>query len=171
MIRPIGSFGSLLAILVLISCQKETTLDNDFLLPTTEYTEVDEALWSYFEAFEEEGKARGLDVNLTRSGISAEILEIDEDGVAGQCRYHSNMQIPREITIDQTFWNRSNVDLREMIIFHELGHCYLNRGHREDAHENGRCVSIMRSGLGDCFDFYNGITREQYLDELFGVGD
>jgi hypothetical protein len=54
-----------------------------------------------------------------------------------------------------------------MVVFHELGHCYLGRGHSEETHPNGVCKSIMRSGNGGCFDNYNSTTREAYLDELF----
>ena len=54
-----------------------------------------------------------------------------------------------------------------MIFFHELGHCVLFRGHREDVNQNGSCVSIMRSGIEECWDNYRSTTREIYLDELF----
>ncbi len=56
---------------------------------------------------------------------------------------------------------------REFVVFHELGHCDLGRDHRDEAFDNGVCVSIMRSGLGDCRDYYHPRTREGYLDELF----
>jgi len=60
--------------------------------------------------------------------------------------------------------------IKELIVFHELGHCFLQRGHREDALPNGACVSIMRSGIEDCLDNYTSETRSFYIDELFDPG-
>ena len=94
------------------------------------------------------------------------IEEIDEQHVAGQCSY-GRFRNPRLVTIDASFWRRSSDRFKEFIVFHELGHCYLNRGHLESAFSNGVCVSIMRSGVGDCFDNYHVNTREYYINELF----
>jgi len=71
------------------------------------------------------------------------------------------------VTVDRDFWLNSNGNFQEFIVFHELGHCFLHRGHREDSDAQGACISIMRSGLEDCQDNYNLLTREQYIDELF----
>jgi hypothetical protein len=59
--------------------------------------------------------------------------------------------------------------MKEYIVFHELGHCVLNRPHTEDSFSNGVCSSIMRSGNGGCYDYYNRFTRQYYVDELFEV--
>lgn len=129
------------------------------------YPDVDEALWVYFQRFEEEGRARGIEVDLIAAGITGVIEPLDEDDVAGQCSFSSHF--PNHVTIDQAFWNRSSDRVREFVVFHELGHCDLGRDHREDRFANGACQSIMRSGLEDCRDNYTPITRIDYLDELF----
>ena len=72
------------------------------------------------------------------------------------------------MTIDKTFWNRSSELYKEFVVFHELGHCVLDRNHKEDKDSRGRCLSIMRSGLGDCLDAYSSANRTYYLNELFG---
>lgn len=156
------------AILLLSSCQK----DNDQLtnLEPAEpqqksYANVDARLWEYFERFEEEAAAVGLQVDLAARGITGVIEEIDEEHVAGQCNY--NFRSPNHVIVDLGFWNRASDRFKEFIIFHELGHCYLLRGHREDAFTNGVCVSLMRSGTQDCVDNYNSQTRESYVTELF----
>ena len=56
-----------------------------------------------------------------------------------------------------------------MIVFHELGHCYLTRGHKDERKNNGTCASIMRSGKAACMDFYTSDNRKEYLDELFDM--
>ncbi|MEL6864757.1 MAG: hypothetical protein AAFP19_10070 [Bacteroidota bacterium] len=129
------------------------------------YAGVDESLWPYFQRFEQEGRERGLDININDLGITGEISVIGEGHVAGQCTYSSHH--PNHVTIDEEFWERASDLYREFVIFHELGHCYLFRDHRETATANGRCISIMRSGLGDCQDYYLPTTRDIYIDELF----
>jgi len=55
---------------------------------------------------------------------------------------------------------------KERLVFHELGHCVLNRSHLETVGTDGHCLSIMNSAQR-CSDNYNAQTREKYLDELF----
>ncbi len=144
--------------LLLNSCTKQREAEIQF-------GSVDEKLWVFFEQFEIEGKKRGVDIDIRNLGITGEISEIRDDYVAGTCTYsHRN---PNHITIDLNFWNNSDDFSKEMIIFHELGHCYLYRDHLEGRLSNGACRSIMRSGLENCVDNYNRFTRNMYLDELF----
>lgn len=77
-----------------------------------------------------------------------------------------------EIHINAKMWNYDRNDSREMVLFHELGHCMLGREHREDLIDedkpNQRPVSIMyprRSILS--ISTYRKY-RTEYLDELFG---
>ena len=169
--RQVFPFFFMGAILCLTTaCQQE-----DFTLeePTVEdltsqeetYANVDERLWVYYSRFEEEAANRGLVIDLAAANISGEIAEIDQEHVAGQCRFHSHA--PNHITIDLEFWNRSSDLFKEFIIFHELGHCFLGRDHREDTFTDGTCKSLMRSGVEDCRDNYNNATRTRYLNELF----
>ncbi len=126
---------------------------------------VDEELKPHFLTFEAEGLRRGLQIDLSDAGITGAIEEIQEEEVVGQCAQHNHN--PNKVTVDQEFWMSASDLYKEFIVFHELGHCYLTRGHLDDAYPNGQCLSIMRSGLGDCWDVYNGRTRKNYLDELF----
>lgn len=132
------------------------------------YAGVTEEFWSYFADFEEEAALRGKTVDLRAAGIESAIEEIPDEGVAGQCSY--GYVQGKRIVIDEEFWNRSGRNWREMVLFHELGHCYLERAHREDAFDNGICKSIMRSGVEDCRDAYSPQNREYYLNELFEDG-
>ena len=151
--------------ILLISCQdnipfiEEEQPSSNVLFP-----EVDERLWPYFIEFENAAAARGFDINLRDLEISGEIDNIPEQNVAGTCQYGSHLS---HVTVDQEYWNNSNAQFREFVIFHELGHCVLHRGHAEGAFSNGICRSIMRSGIGECRDAYIPANREYYLDELF----
>ncbi len=155
----------LLAFLFLLASCNRIDVDLDDPSDSSNNAEVEADLQAYFDRFENEGAKRGLDIDLAADGIIGKIEAIDQEHVAGLCMYSSDA--PNEVTIDLDFWNSSSALWREFVVFHELGHCYLDRDHREDQHANGTCVSLMRSGLGDCFDNYNSNTREQYLNELF----
>jgi len=154
------------ATLLLQACQKDSSVEPlpIEILPKT-YSNIPEPLWDYFERFEEMALDRGILIDLNRLNLTAEIVEIAEDGVAGTCSFGSHT--PKHIEIDLTFWNQSSDLFKEFVVFHELGHCVLFRGHREDVHEDGTCVSLMRSGVEECRDNYRLNTRSAYLDELF----
>lgn len=129
------------------------------------FGDIDQRLVPYFERFEQEAIARGLSINIADNDLRAIIEDIPEQNVAGLCTYNS--ALPNQITIDEGFFSRSSFLYNEFIIFHELGHCVLNRNHDESSNIRGTCNSIMRSGLGNCRDNYTNDTRELYLDELF----
>lgn len=168
-LKSIAKWMFIPLLVLLISCSKDqevVTPDIAEVPPEpTGYEEVDEALWDYFDRFELEASARGIVIDLRSEEVTAEISEIDSRNVAGRCNY--NHRNPNKVTIDLSFWRRSGDRSREFVVFHELGHCILYRGHKEDANAFNVCESIMRSGTGDCFDNYNRTTRREYLDELF----
>lgn len=159
----------LFSIFLFTACQPDPIEDSLEIPAEPEirtYPNVDERLWPYFQRFEEAGQTLGLEVDLVASRISGEIADLEGEHIAGQCTTFGSFR-PGNVTIDAEFWSRSSDLFKEFIIFHELGHCYLNRDHREDAFSNGRCVSIMRSGTLDCRDNYNVATRSAYVLELF----
>ena len=130
-----------------------------------EISVVDEALQPYFLKFEQEASLRGVTIDATFDEIEATIENINDGNVVGQCRYNSHY--PNEIRIDRQYWQKAGTLGREYVVFHELGHCYLDRGHSEASTVNGTCISIMASGTGTCHNRYSASTREAYLDELF----
>lgn len=153
-----------LAIFVFSSCTKEETIENT---PVKQFEGVDEVLWPYYMRFEEEAASRGIHIDLQERGITGTLSDIEATNVAGKCNYHPDHA--NHVTVDNEFWANSSDLRKELVIFHELGHCYLLRNHNDDAHVDGTCVSIMRSGLDDCKDNYLNGTRDSYLTELFEV--
>ena len=131
-----------------------------------EYELIDERLWYYFEEFEKAGESRGIDIDYTANRIVAVIEEIETAHVGGQCVH----PVPgsNRIVIDEAFFiNTNDILLKELVIFHEIGHCLLARDHRDDFYQNGICKSLMRTGTGECLDNYKESTRKTYLDEMF----
>jgi len=159
-------------LLFFTACQKDSSFaETPLIEETTEerksYANVPVALWDYFQRFEEEAALRGETIDLNAKNLTAEIMEISENGVAGTCSYNSHA--PNHIVIDETFFNQTSDLYKEMVIFHELGHCVLFRGHREATYTDGTCASIMRSGVQGCVDNYRSATRATYLNELFEI--
>ena len=137
-----------------LSCQKEENL----IAP-----EVDERLTPFFESFKQEGSSRGQNINM--KDIIGQIIDIDTDGVLGRCNQLTSGQ--KHLMIDRLFWETANVTEKEYVIFHELGHCSLNRRHVDATNKDGTCISMMQSGNGSCKMVYNAQNRSKYLDELF----
>ena len=141
----------LVIILVTSSCHKEPDL-------------VDGPLQVYLETFVEEAILRGIKVNYVERPIEAR-LQLHGDNVRlGWCDY--NVDQPNLIVINTLFWEVLDELEKEKLVFHELGHCILNRPHLDEKRDDGHCRSIMHSGQ-TCSDDYTEVTRATYLDELF----
>lgn len=149
----------LLMICLSLSCEKEATQN---LIVEELY--IDEALQPYFERFVTEGNRRGQEIDLFTKGIEGFLIDIQENNVIGQCS-HDNSAI-RRVNIDRSYWNQATDLEREFVVFHELGHCYLERSHM-DTQTNRNCISIMHSGTSGCRFRYTTANRTAYLDELF----
>ncbi len=155
----------ILCVLLPIACSSPVIIEEEPTL--TKYGNVDARLIPYFEAFERAARSQNKLIKLNNWDITAEIKPIQEKHVAGLCQYRSRGN-DRHIIIDQDFWNRSSINYREYIIFHELGHCILKRDHHEGCRTDGTYLSLMRSGHGSCRDRYNEVTKPYYIAELFG---
>jgi hypothetical protein len=126
---------------------------------------VAQPLQEYFDRFVVEGAARNVAVDYTESRVSGYLRIINSPGVIGQCA-HSDTK-PNTVIIDQLYWNTATDLEKEFVVFHELGHCVLNREHLDNSDNMGNCVSIMTSGTGNCHIDYTTATRSALIDELF----
>lgn len=80
----------------------------------------------------------------------------------GVCIQYDNGQ--KEIIIRESAWNSYSSVKQEILIFHELGHCALNREHDEEKYK-GFKLSLMHPNLLNQID-YNDLYYD-YLDEFF----
>lgn len=126
---------------------------------------VDSSIKPYFDRFEEEAALRNLNINLDSMMISGDIRVINSQNVIGQCG-HTESE-PSVVIVDKFYWDAADDLEREFVIFHELGHCALFKGHNDISDGQGNCVSIMTSGTGSCKINYNTSTRKALLDQLF----
>ena len=142
--------------IIMIGCEKDEP----------HVVEVDSRLQIYFDRFAEEAASRGVTVDYASIEIEGKIENITGgNNIFGQCQ--TNSALANTLIVDLNFWNGSNDIEREFVIFHELGHCYLDREHLDDSNDDGICISMMHSGSGGCTNAFNSSTRSEYLDELF----
>lgn len=85
--------------------------------------------------------------------------------VAGNCSYASTNGYAI-IRINPNYWWNYEYHRRESLMFHELGHCVLNRGHIAELYPNKRAKSVMHPNSLPYADEYLDYYRE-YLAELF----
>lgn len=115
----------------------------------------------YVEKFESESSRFDQAVAVEEVIIELGTLETSKNGV---CILKSNE--PPKIIIQYSFWKSASQESKEVLLFHELGHCILKREHKEGVHPTSfRPVSIMRSEIVSAQDFLE--NYDEYLGELF----
>lgn len=147
-------FLILTLIVSFFSCKKE----EDLIQP-----EVDERLKLFFESFKQEGVLRRQSIKM--EDVIGSIVTMETKGVLGRCNQSTTGS--KHLMIDSLFWLTATFKEKEYVIFHELGHCTLNRRHLDTKNVDGTCISMMQSGNGSCMMNYNAQNRSKYLDELF----
>ncbi|NNF21777.1 MAG: hypothetical protein HKN67_07535 [Saprospiraceae bacterium] len=127
--------------------------------------ETDPELEPYFQMFADEGLLRGIIVDYEAARIEGLLQDIPDSNVQGQC--FRNEERPRKVIVDVAYWDNASEAEKEFIIFHELGHCFLDRGHLDTSNPDGTCVSIMHSNPNVCDFNLTDKNRKEYLNELF----
>lgn len=140
-------------------------------LPKDQY--IDAEFKPYTDLFFSYARQYGLDVE--KYGLHIEFADL-ENNRAGQCFMNSR---PVYIQIDRDYWfneiedisNRE--DVREDLIFHEMGHGFLDRGHTNGVLDNSDWQSIMcgdelPNGRSSNIN-YRGFRKEYYINELFNA--
>ena len=148
-------------VLFLFSCGKED-------IPRS----INSELEPYLDRFLAEGAKRGKTLDIDKKGgLIMEFADLTPPTI-GLC-YSS---LPVRIQIDRTYWKKTvdsdnKENLREDLVFHELGHGLLKRGHRNDSLPNNEWTSMMcgepQVNGRDWAVNFNGYRKNYYLDELF----
>lgn len=120
---------------------------------------------SYVSSFEESAHARGVDL-----AIADLVIEFGTPAAptADATCYQGGNTVPR-IVIDQKKWDAMPEAKRTALLFHEMGHCVLDRPHLDGAKSGSSCpVSVMNSYTlsATCYSS----NEDYYLSELFGKG-
>lgn len=139
--------------LTTLACTKET----ESVIPSD--------VLPYVTKFFEEAQARGYDYYLEDYTLNISKEAIVRPDVAGTCNLRSGV-----ITIDAIYWRTASERERERVVFHELGHCVLDRRHRNELLLENDCISLMR-GVENNFSCSTNDEDDAwwayYTDELF----
>ncbi|QHT69915.1 hypothetical protein GXP67_26355 [Rhodocytophaga rosea] len=177
MLKRLHLLGMLVLFLVLNCCQREKTEPVVYRVPAD--------VEKYVQRFLEEASLRNRPMEITN--LIMEFAEIDstiiqEDAqVCAACRQtkdHPERQKTITINTKINCWQFLTDQAREALVFHELGHCVLQRrGHKDSLLPNGDYASLMNSKVSNMYescvyDIGGGpcnklFKRQYYLDELF----
>lgn len=135
-------------------------------LPVKQY-DVPDIIQPYIDDFIAEGAKRGQ--NIVVDNLVVEFTTSIQDREAAGLCYFATASTPPRIQLDSTSANwQNNLYTREALVFHELGHCLLDRQHKDDIMSNGNWASMMRTKGEQMFGGQiNSFKRDYYLDELF----
>lgn len=172
-LNPMKKTLAFIITVLFFACQEQQAVE-----PTI-YS-IDKNLVSYLKAFIDEAKTRGVEVKaenlIMKFGLSSE-------EACGECIIaKGNGQRTVIINNDVVCWEFAVKENREALIFHELGHCLLDRTHRDDNLPNGAIASIMNKNYqitgpyDPCVYAIDGDNscnktsrRTYYIDELFNA--
>lgn len=105
----------------------------------------------HLDSFNEEAIERGYRFNTDNITV---IFEERKRLVIADCEHSS-----KTIRVDPTAWKAMSPKFKEVLMFHELGHCVLDMGHS---------TGIMTSNISWVYRDFSGKKREKYLDDFFG---
>lgn len=126
----------------------------------------------YVDRFFEEAKKRNANINRDNLTVAWMSDTSSEYCGYGYSNYNNTGARRVEIKPLSGCWEDRNDLEKEALMFHELGHAVLERGHFNLKLGNGLEKSLMCGGTFGCdqFDLYSEFTpalRTFYLDELF----
>ena len=134
---------------------------------------VDPALMPYYEAFVKEGQDRGN--NQATNDLSMNFGETTGN-VIGYCRrqesYNWNLLTKETVStpvvvVKPSWWKNATEASRRELVYHELGHCLMDKDHNNQKSMYGQPESIMYPiHIGG--SFFQTWERN-YLDQLFGL--
>jgi hypothetical protein len=110
------------------------------------------------EKFEAEAALQGVPVHV--GDLIIERGPLDR-GIGAECREQPGAT--PHIVVNEADWDKFSASYQESILFHELGHCVLGRGHVPTV--EGRPPSLMVLSAPEA-DVYEQ-NRAFYLNELF----
>jgi hypothetical protein len=121
---------------------------------------IPKELNSYVEDFFSDAIDNGINIKLEDFSLDISFTNLPESD--GRCFFHGN-----KVLIDSIFWRNANSLRRKWLIYHELGHCVLDRRHYDETFINGECKSIMRENYDCSENLVSQKWNEYYLKELF----
>lgn len=156
----------ILLLLIGLSCSKKE-------VATPMIYQIDPKLEPYLKSFAAEANKRNINFSLENL-----IMKFDKESLEICGHFRKDVDGQREVVINPDCWDSAPEQNREALVFHELGHCFLNRLHRDDLLPNGAPKSIMNTKNNGpyepCIYPIDGdnscnktARRNYYIEELF----
>ncbi|MEL7147430.1 MAG: hypothetical protein AAFO69_13735 [Bacteroidota bacterium] len=161
MLRP---YFLILTFLFLAGCDNEETFAPQYEVPVEASIHV--------SAFFKIASTKGLNLDTGNLIVRFEGELNSQDGspICGNAAGSLTGDRQNVVTIDTEClaWRHSEIS-REILLFHELGHVFLERAHFDELFSNDDYRSIMYGGNWNIFRFYteNPFKRDYYINELF----
>jgi hypothetical protein len=133
---------------------------------TKQHTSTNQEFSALVQKFEFYGKQEFDDPNFIVGDIPINFGDTTNPDYDGVCLVYPDQT--KEIIIREDWWASAHPIQKEVLVFHELGHCRLGRTHDEDVLEVNNSsvkVSIMNSIIPDV-QTYNQ-NKDGYISELF----
>lgn len=130
------------------------------------YASTDSAFKSYVAEFEFHGKQITQNGSFSVGDIPINFHTPSEDEYQGVCYLYSDDS--REIIVRRAWWDMATEDDRRSLIFHELGHCKLDRDHDNSTEVIGGAnvkLSMMNAYIVTGKDYTD--HQDAYHYELF----
>ncbi len=148
-------------VIILQNCREDDGIGADGIY------NVDPTFEPFVQEFIAEGAKRGETIDFSESGLIVEFSDVQLPGANGLCYLGQH-----HIQIDKSRWFSFSEDVRGFLLFHELGHCELDRRHRNDKFGNDAWRSIMRGDPLEGLEIwipipYFGFRKDYFIDELF----
>lgn len=129
----------------------------------------------YVKSFREEAIKRNVSVSTDNLVITFGTAQ--KEDICGQCTLETGKTPQITLNNDAFCWQQASQNERECLVFHELAHCLLKRGHKADRFPTGTYVSLMNPDnvavYATCHYPIGGEEcdkrprRDYYINELF----
>lgn len=101
-------------------------------------------------------------ISIEATGLIIEFADL-EGLTAGICTLQGDKE--PHVKIDRDYWATASDAAKENLVFHELGHCILHRGHLDD-YVDKKPVSLMNAYL---IPYYYEKDKKYYRSELYSI--
>lgn len=152
----------ILVSVILASCASSDIIGKD---ENSTFSLESEEVGIYTRLFSMEAESRGLKIDTARLRVylvDKFSPDLKKNGVVGLCTYQADKHV---VFLDKKRFNEYDSYQKEMLVFHELGHCLLGLGHDQAANSSGIPLDLMFPS--DFDSSYYAKYRTFYLNRMF----
>lgn len=135
----------------------------------TDHVSLDPVASEYVDRFIYEASIRGVNIHIT--DLTVQISDLPPS-MNGECQVSADNG--HVVSLNRYRWFTASDQFKEELVFHELGHCVLNRGHTSNIWSPNSNIQLFESLMypfeTEDLAIYYLEYRKHYVDELFKGG-